>query len=219
MGPFNANGSQTIPKGYDPRGTTVHLSHCCEISNKFSIQILQLSFPTILESACRADQVLEWQLAALDALSIWLFRANKSSEKSSLIITQEEWDELISLIWNRWSSAPNATAIHKILKEIFSKALMLQRYIREDWSERETELLKKICLMGDLDMKIQCYLIELLVSRIEGGAKKALEIVPDWVSVMLAKMKDSGVGPTVGKCTFKVLRQRRSEIFEEDDPV
>ena len=68
-------------------------------------------------------------------------------------------------------------------------------------------------------MKIQCYLIELLVSRIQKGAKKLLEIVPDWVSVMLARMKDSGVGPTVGKCIFKVLRQRRSEILEEDDPV
>jgi len=179
------------------------------------------TFPTLLNSATRADKNLEWQLASLDALSIWLLRATRSSNPSSIAskITSSEWESLISLTWIRWASAPNSNAIQKILKEAFSKTLVLQRILYVDWKEREIELLEKVVIMTGIDLKIQCYLIEVLVRRASNGAQRILQIRKDWVMKMLAEMKDGSIGPAVGKCLVSVLMVRRTELMTQDPEV
>src|SRR5437773_5656659 len=150
-------------------------------SSDYSVDRLTKTFPSLLESASRADKNLDWQLAALDAFSIWLLRATRSSNPSILgsYITPSEWETLVSLHWIRWASAPNSTAIQKILKETFSKTLVLQRLLFPNWKEREIELLERVVNFTGIDMKIQCYLIEVLVRRASGGAKRVLEIRND----------------------------------------
>lgn len=179
------------------------------------------TFPTLLNSATRADKNLEWQLASLDALSIWILRATRSSNPSSIAskITSSEWESLISLTWVRWASAPNSNAIQKILKETFSKTLVLQRILYVDWKEREIELLEKIVKITGIDLKIQCYLIEVLVRRTSNGAQRILQIRKDWVMEMLAEMKDGSIGPAVGKCLVSVLMVRRTELMTQDPEV
>jgi hypothetical protein len=175
----------------------------------------------VLESALRADRPLEWQLAALDALSIWILRATRSHSPSQLgsRITSSEWESLISLVWIRWSSAPNSNAIQKILKEVFSKTLIFQRVVFQDWEARELELFKKVVVMKGVDLKVQCFLIEVLVRRVSNGAKLVLGLQTSWVGEMLEKMRDGGFGPAVGKCLVSVLMVRRAEITHEDSEV
>jgi hypothetical protein len=178
-------------------------------------------FPLVLESAFRADKPLEWQLAALDALSIWILRATRSSNPSQLgsKFTSHDWESLISLIWIRWSSAPNSNAIQKILKEVFSKTLVFQRVVFADWKEREIELLKRIVLMTGVSIKVQCFLIEMLVRRASNGSQLVLELKSSWVDEMLGRMKDGGAGPAVGKCLVTVLMVRRAELTDQDPEV
>lgn len=179
------------------------------------------TFRSLLASASRADKNLEWQLASLDALSIWLLRATRSSNPSIVAskITSPEWENLISLTWVRWASAPNSNAIQKILKEIFSKILVLQRVLFPDWKDRECELLERMVKMNGINLKIQCYLIEVLVRRASNGAQRVLQIRKDWVMEMLAQMKDGGLGPAVGKCLVGVLMVRRTELLNDDSEV
>lgn len=186
-------------------------------SNYRSEDCLIEIFPLVLESAFRADRPLEWQLAALDALSIWILRATRSTHPSQLgsKLTSQGWQSLISLIWIRWSSAPNSNAIQKILKEVFSKALVFQRIVFADWKEREIELLKRVILMTGIDLKVQCFLIEVLVRRVSNGSKLVLELKSSWVDDMLGRMKDTGAGPAVGKCLVTVLMVRRAELTDE----
>ena len=169
----------------------------------------------------RADQTLEWQLAALDALSIWLLRATRSSETAHIAayITPSQWDTLVSLPWVRWASAPNAIVVQKILKEAFSKILILQRKLYADWESRQLDLFEKVVCLRDVDLKIQCYLIDVLSRRVSNGAEKLLEWRPTWVVEMLSLMKDSGVGPAVGKCLVTVLMVRRTELLKDDPQV
>ena len=190
-------------------------------SNPSSIQILVELFPQVLKSALRADQNLHWQLAALDALSIWLLRATRSLSASDIVphITSSQWENLISISWIRWASAPNSNAIQKTLKDIFSKTLILQRLLFQDWRKREKELLKRVVLMKDVDLKIQCHLIEFLVRRTPNGAREVIESQPNWVSAKLAQMKEGGVGPALGKCVVTVLVVRRTELMSEDEEV
>lgn len=190
-------------------------------SNHYSEDRLFELFPLVLESAFRADKPLEWQLAALDALSIWILRATRSSNPSQLgsKITPHDWESLISLVWIRWSSAPNSNAIQKILKEVFSKTLVFQRVVFADWKEREVELLKRIVLMTGVDIKVQCFLIEMLVRRALNGSKLVLELKSSWVDEMLGRMKDGGAGPAVGKCLVTVLMVRRTELTDQDPEV
>jgi hypothetical protein len=175
----------------------------------------------VLESALRADKTLEWQLAALDALSIWILRATRSPNPSQLgsRITSSDWESLISLIWIRWSSAPNSNAIQKILKEVFSKTLIFQRVVFQDWEARELELLKRVVVMTGVDLKVQCFLIEVLARRASNGARLVLGLQSSWVGDMLERMKDGGVGPAVGKCLVSVLMVRRAELTDEDSEV
>jgi hypothetical protein len=175
----------------------------------------------VLESALRADTTLEWQLAALDALSIWILRATRSPNPSQLgsRIISSDWESLISLIWIRWSSAPNSNAIQKILKEVFSKTLIFQRVVFRDWEAREFELLKRVVVMTGVDLKVQCFLIEVLVRRPSNGARLVLELQTAWVGQMLERMRDGGVGPAVGKCLATVLMVRRAELTHEDSEV
>jgi hypothetical protein len=190
-------------------------------SNHYSEDRLIELFPLVLESAFRADKPLEWQLAALDALSIWILRATRSSNPSQLgsKFTSHDWESLLSLVWIRWSSAPNSNAIQKILKEVFSKTLVFQRVAFADWKEREIELLKRIVLMTGVDLKVQCFLIEMLVRRASNGSKLVLELKSSWVDEMLGRMKDGGTGPAVGKCLVTVLMVRRTELTDENPDV
>jgi hypothetical protein len=179
-------------------------------------------FPQILASAFRADKNQEFQLAALDALSIWLLRATRTNNPSTTIaprVSPSEWDNLISLSWIRWASAPNSNAIQKIIKELFSKTLVLQRVLFSDWKEREIGLLERVLLLAGMDLKIQCHLIEVLVRRAPEGAKRVLELRNTWVIDMLGEMKDSSNGPAVGKCLVGVLMTRRKELLDEDPQV
>jgi hypothetical protein len=178
-------------------------------------------FPTILDSALRADKNLQWQLAALDTLSIWLLRATRSPDPSYITshIASSVWEAVISLCWIRWASAPNSNTIQKTLKEIFSKALVLQRILFTDWERREVDLLKHVVGIKDMDLKVQCYLVEVLVRRAVNGAGLVMELQPDWVIDKLGQMKDGGVGPAVGKCLVSVLMVRRTELMTEDSEV
>jgi len=183
--------------------------------------LIQL-FPQLLASASRADKNQEFQLAAFDALSIWLLRAIRSSNPSTTIapkIPSPEWDNLISLSWTRWASAPNSGAIQKVIKELFSKTLVLQRALYSDWKEREIALLERVLLLAGMDLKIQCHLIEVLVRRAPEGAKRVLRLRNTWVVDMLGEMKDSSMGPAVGKCLVSVLMTRRNELLNEDPQV
>jgi hypothetical protein len=155
----------------------------------------------------------------LDALSIWLLRATRSSNVSDIAshITSSDWESLVSLTWIRWASAPNSNAIQKLLKELFSKVLVLQRKLFLDWKEREVRLLEKIVIVREMDRKIQCYLIEVLVRRVSNGGKRVLEIRNNWVMEMLAEMKDGSIGPAVGKCLVSVLMVRRTELMNDSD--
>lgn len=212
-------GLRQLQKGFileEPRHVVVEI-----LSDLPSVGCLTSVFPSILVSASRADRNLEWQLAALDTLSIWLLRASRSRNPAqiSLQITPSEWETLISLTWTRWASAPNSNAIQKVLKEIFSKTLHLQRILYGDWKGRETQLLERVANMKGIDMKIYCYLAEVLVRRASHGAKKILELRNNWVMDMLAYMKDGGNGPAVGKCLVGVLMVRRTELIENDPEV
>lgn len=71
----------------------------------------------------------------------------------------------------------------------------------------------------DIDLKVQCHLIEILVRRVSNGAHRLLETRKSWVTQMLEEMKDGGVGPTVGKCLVCVLTVLRSELLEESAEV
>jgi len=175
----------------------------------------------VLEAASRADKSLEWQLAALDAFSIWLLRAIRSTHHAQIAshISPSDWDTVVALTWTRWASAPNANAIQKLLKEIFSKVLVFQRNIYSDWNEREVALLERVARIHSMDMKIQCYLTEVLIRRISNGAGKLFELQKDWVSTMLAEMKDGGTGPAVGKCIVSVLMARRAELIADHNEV
>ena len=188
-------------------------------SSNSSLDHLIEAFPALLSSASRADKNLEWQLASLDALSIWLLRATRSSNASNIAshITSPEWDNLVSLAWIRWASAPNSNTIQKVLKELFSKILVLQRLLFPDWKEKEIDLLDKVVDFTGMDMKIQCYLIEVLVRRVSEGGKRLLEIRNNWVAEMLGKMKDGSIGPAVGKCLVSVLMVRRIELMNESE--
>jgi hypothetical protein len=186
-----------------------------------SVQRLTDLFPETLASALRADTNLEWQLAALDALSIWILRATRSADPANLAlkITSSQWDSLLTLVWIRWSSAPNSNAIQKVLKELFSKTLVLQRVLYPDWETREIDALKRVVTMTGVDLKIQCFLIEVLVRRAPEGARRVMEIHKGWVKEMLERMKDSSVGPAIGKCLVSVLMTRRTELIMEDPEV
>ena len=70
-----------------------------------------------------------------------------------------------------------------------------------------------------MDMKVQCYLTEVLVRRITNGAKKLLELQEYWIRTMLREMKDSGTGPAVGKCIVSVLIARRAELIADHNEV
>jgi hypothetical protein len=191
------------------------------VSKPRSISLLLDIFPLLLDSALRADKSLEWQLAALDALSIWLLRATRSPSSSQLAsaITPSQWEPLVSLTWTRWSSAPNSNSIQKILKEVFSKTLLFQQKVFSDWRERDVTLLEKAVLRTGADIKFQCFLIELLVRRITGGGGILLNMDNNWVTNMLLRMKDSSVGPAVGKCVVSVLMVRRTELIDSDPTV
>jgi len=169
----------------------------------------------------RADQNLEWQLAALDALSIWLLRATRCSDPGYIggYITSSQWDTLLSLPWVRWASAPNAIVIQKVLKDAFSKLLILQRKLYPDWETRQVDLFEKVVGLREVDLKIQCYLIDVLCRRVSNGAERLLEWRPTWVVEMLSLMKDSGLGPAVGKCLVTVLMVRRTELLKDDPEV
>jgi hypothetical protein len=177
------------------------------------------SFPPLLDAASRADKSLEWQLAALDALSIWLLRATRSTHHTQIAsaISPSEWDTLLALTWTRWASAPNANAIQKLLKEMFSKTLVLQRCLFSDWDGREFGLLERVAQMHSMDTKIQCYLIEVLVRRVSNGAERLLELERDWVARKLAEMQDGGTGPAIGKCIVTVLMVRRTELMDHNE--
>jgi hypothetical protein len=178
------------------------------------------TFPSLLDAASRADKSLEWQLAALDALSIWLLRATRSTTHHPQIasaVSPSEWDTLLSLTWTRWASAPNSNAIQKLLKEMFAKTLVLQRRLFSDWDEREFGLLERVAQLHSMDTKIQCYLIEVLVRRVSNGAQRLLELERDWVARMLADMKDGGTGPAIGKCIVTVLLVRRAELMDHNE--
>lgn len=69
------------------------------------------------------------------------------------------------------------------------------------------------------DMKIQCYLIEVLVRRVRDGAGQVMRMRDGWVKDMLLRMKDSSVGPAIGKCLVSVLMQRRHDLIEKDSEV
>ena len=179
-------------------------------------------FPQVLAAASRADKNQEFQLAAFDVLSIWLLRATRSADPSTGIgprISPSEWDNLVSLSWTRWASAPNSNTIQKMIKEVFSKTLVLQRVLYSDWKEREIALLERVVLMMGMDLKIQCHLIEVLVRRAPEGAKRVLELRNTWVVEMLGEMKDSSNGPAVGKCLVSVLMTRRNELLNGDPQV
>ena len=150
-------------------------------------------------------------------MSIWLLRATRSSNVSNIAshITSSDWTSLVSLTWVRWASAPNSNAIQKVLKELFSKVLVLQRMLFPDWKEKELELLEKVINFREMDRKIQCYLIEILVRRVSDGGKRVLEIRNNWVMEMLGEMKDGSTGPAVGKCLVSVLMVRRIELMNE----
>jgi hypothetical protein len=156
----------------------------------------------------------------LDTLSIWILRATRSTDHGFLAaeITSTEWISLLSLCWIKWSSAPNSNAIQKLLKELFSKTLVLQRVLYGDWEAREQNILRE-CVMMSGYMKIQCYLIEVLVRRVRDGAGRVMEIRNDWVKDMLSRMKDSSIGPAIGKCLVSVLMQRRCELIDKDQEV
>lgn len=188
-------------------------------SNAGSLDYLVTSFSLLLSSASRADKSIEWQLAALDALSIWLLRATRSTHHVQIAshISPSEWQTLAALTWTRWASAPNSNAIQKILKEMFSKTLVLQRNLYPDWNAREVALLERVTQMHSMDMKVQCYLIEVLVRRVSNGAERLLNLEKDWVATMLAEMKDGGIGPAVGKCIVTVLMARRAELMEHNE--
>jgi hypothetical protein len=177
------------------------------------------AFPSLLGAASRADKSLEWQLAALDALSIWLLRATRSTHHTQIAsaISPSEWGTLLTLTWTRWASAPNANAIQKLLKEMFSKTLVLQRCLFSDWDEREFGLLERVAQMHSMDTKIQCYLIEVLVRRVSNGAERLLELERGWVARMLGEMKDGGTGPAIGKCIVTVLMVRRTELMDHNE--
>ena len=121
------------------------------------------------------------------------------------------------MTWIRWASAPNSNTIQKVLKELFSKVLVLQRLLFPDWKEREIHLLDKVVDFTGMDMKIQCYLIEVLVRRVSEGGKRVLEIRNNWVTEMLGKMKDGSIGPAVGKCLVSVLMVRRTELINKSN--
>ena len=191
------------------------------VSDTRSISLLTEIFPIILDSALRADKSLEWQLAALDALSIWLLRATRSADSSKLAsgITPSQWGSLVSLTWTRWLSAPNSDSIQKILKEIFSKTLLFQQKVCPDWRERDVRLLEKAVLRTGADIKFQCFLIELLVRRVTGGGGILLNMNSNWITNMLLRMKDGSVGPAIGKCVVSVLMVRRTELIDSDPTV
>jgi hypothetical protein len=46
-----------------------------------------------------------------------------------------------------------------------------------------------------------------------------MEIHKGWVKEMLGRMKDSSVGPAIGKCLVSVLMTRRTELVLEDPEV
>jgi hypothetical protein len=73
--------------------------------------------------------------------------------------------------------------------------------------------------MAGVDIKAQCFLIEVLVRRASDGAKRVLELNEHWVRDMLLRMKDGSVGPAVGKCIVSVLIARRNELMESDPQV
>jgi hypothetical protein len=89
----------------------------------------------------------------------------------------------------------------------------------EDWEKREKELLRHLLSKSDMDLKIQCHLIELLVRRTPNGGKELLDIDPDWVAKKLRQMKDGSVGPAIGKCLVSVLMALRTDLLEEDEKV
>jgi len=197
------------------------IPHFCISSKSRSLDSLLTSFYPVLAAASRADKSLEWQLAALDAFSIWLLRATRSTYHAQIAshISPSDWDILVALTWTRWASAPNANAIQKLLKEIFSKILTLQRNIYSDWNKREVALLERVAQIHSMDMKVQCYLTDVLVRRTTNGAKRLLELHKDWVGTMLGEMKDSGTGPAIGKCIVSVLMARRAELIADHNEV
>ena len=71
-------------------------------------------------------------------------------------------------------------------------------------------------LMTGVDIKVQCFLIEVLVRRASDGAKRVLELNMNWVRDMLLRMKDGSVGPAVGKCIVSVLMARRNELMKSN---
>jgi len=86
-----------------------------------------------------------------------------------------------------------------------------------DSKEREVQLLEKAMNFREMDRKIQCYLIEVLVRRVFDGGKRVLEIRKNWVMEMLREMKDGSTGPAVGKCLVGVLMVRRTELMNESE--
>jgi hypothetical protein len=97
--------------------------------------------------------------------------------------------------------------------------LIFHRVVFQDWEARELELFKKVVIMKGVDLKVQCFLIEVLVRRVSNGAKLVLDLQTSWVGEMLEKMKDGGFGPAVGKCLVSVLMVRRTELTHEDSEV
>ena len=55
--------------------------------------------------------------------------------------------------------------------------------------------------------------------RITGGGGILLNMDNNWVTNMLLRMKDSSVGPAVGKCVVGVLMVRRTELIDSDPTV
>ena len=74
---------------------------------------------------------------------------------------------------------------------------------------------RRLVNFREMDRKIQCYLIEVLVRRVFDGGKRVLEIRKNWVMEMLGEMKDGSIGPAVGKCLVSVLMVRRAELMNE----
>jgi hypothetical protein len=183
-------------------------------------------FPLLLSAAQRADRPLEWQLAALGAFSVWLFRAKQSSHSSTIFrnLPNDKWEEAISLIWTRWSSAPNASSIQKVLKEIFAKALLFERLAADNALHRQLQLLEKVCspLLETMDVKVWCYLLEYLVNYVPRGAHVLLECMPQFIPEMLSRMRNARVAPTLGRCLNTVLRELKNELarlISEQDVV
>ena len=73
--------------------------------------------------------------------------------------------------------------------------------------------------MTGMDIKVQCFLTEVLVRRASDGAKRVLALNESWIRDMLLRMKDGSVGPAVGKCIVTVLMARRTELMDSTPEV